>query len=92
MSQWESTFTIEAKHRPCLCGICNKQIGTKTPRVTLVVTNENGWNRRDYKKFFHLKCTVEELKKGCKNIADKEIKTTMERLTKISKAIEELGI
>jgi len=89
---WDNEFKIEATHRPCLCGICHKQIGTKTPRVTLVVTNESGWRTSDYKKFFHLKCLVVELKKGCKTIAEKEINKRMKQLTRIQKAIEELGI
>ena len=87
---WESEFKIEEKHRPCICGICHKQIGVKTSRLTLVVTNDEGWNCRDYKKFYHLNCMIEQLIQSCKEVANNVIDRKMRRLTKLNKLVEEI--
>lgn len=68
MSNVKTDFILEKEHRPCICGLCSKQIGTKTPRITFVVSNEY-WVR-EYKKFYHIRCILSSLKKQLRKLSD----------------------
>lgn len=85
---WESEFKLEKEHRPCLCGICHKQIGIKTPRITLTVESEYG--RRIYNKFYHIGCLLKALKKALKRLGDTEINQRMDLLVDTNKVLEKL--
>jgi len=88
---WETDLILEKKHRPCLCGICHKQIGTLTPRIKIIVSNDSWRGANDYSKFFHVCCLINKIKKEVNKLCNSLINEEMKNLSELNNILKKLN-
>lgn len=85
---WDTGITFEQVHQPCVCGLCHKQIGKSTLRITISVNAV--WNEgTHYQKWYHSTCLLNKLKDGAKQIGMEIIVKELDKIKKMYAVIND---